>query len=125
MAVVVPPRVQDHLAVVEHMDQIWIILPAEWARLDLSLLPQIWICIVCGRVSCIVFRANLSSCEESTLSDSARMVADSVVAVLANWPCQGSALSSSALTPLSTLLTACLVAVESVLLVYPGSSCRV
>ena len=46
MAVVVPPKVQGYLAVVEHMDQILVIIPAERARLGLPLLPQIEICIV-------------------------------------------------------------------------------
>ena len=46
MAVVVPPKVQGYLAVVEHMDQILVIIPSERARLGLPLLPQIEICIV-------------------------------------------------------------------------------
>ena len=54
MAVVVPPKVQGYLAVVEHMDQILVILPAERARLGLPLLPWIEICIVWwGVMHCI------------------------------------------------------------------------
>lgn len=91
MAVVVPPRFRA----------IWQLL-STWIRFWSSFLQSGHVLVslffhrlrfaLCGRVSCIAFRANLSSCEGSTLSDSARMVADSVVAVLANWPCRGNAL---------------------------------
>ena len=48
------PEIQNCLAVVEHMNQVLVILLAEWAGLSFPLLPKVEVCIVWqGVMHCI------------------------------------------------------------------------